>query len=69
MPFDENRSGGGGGGGGDNSSDIGAVMFFLRGAAEEGLIFNTYTGREAFDAFARLLKQDPGALWEKSGKV
>lgn len=50
-----------------NADDIGAVLFYLRLAAEDGLIFNMTTGREAFDAFARLLDQDPAALWERTG--
>ncbi len=66
MPFDDTRKEGGGG---DNSAEIAAVMFFLRGAAQEGLIFNSYRGRDAFDAFARLLNQDPVALWERTGRV
>lgn len=69
MPFDDQSAGRGEGGGGDNTRDIATVMFFLRGAAEDQQMFNTYTGREAFDAFARLLKTDPDRLWEQSGRV
>lgn len=49
-----------------NADDIGAVLYYLRFAAEDGLIFNMTTGCEAFDAFARLLGQDPAALWERT---
>jgi hypothetical protein len=67
MPFDEGprRKCGGDGGGGDNTGDIAAVLYFLRGAAEAGDLYNTYTGREAFDAMARLIDWDPEALWAK----
>jgi len=51
-----------------DADDIRDVLFYLRGAAEDGLVFNLTTGREAFDAFARLLDQDPAALWERTGK-
>ncbi len=49
-----------------NADDIAAVLFYLRFAAEDGLVFNMTTGREAFDAFARLLDQDPAALWDRT---
>lgn len=70
MPFDDTRQGEErrGGGGRRNSDDIAAVLFFLRGAAEAGQRFNAHSGREAFDAFARLLDQDPGALWDRTGQ-
>lgn len=51
-----------------DADDIRDVLFYLRGAAEEGLVFNMTSGREAFDAFARLLAQEPAALWERTGK-
>lgn len=50
-----------------DADDIAAVLFYLRFAAEDGLVFNMTTGREAFDAFARLLDQDPAALWDRTG--
>lgn len=49
------------------AENIGAVLYYLRFAAEDGLVFNMTTGREAFDAFARLLGEDPAALWERTG--
>jgi len=49
-----------------NADDIGAVLFFLRFAAQEGTMFNMTTGRQAFDAFARLLGQDPDDLWMRT---
>lgn len=49
-----------------DADDIAAVLFYLRFAAEDGLVFNMTTGREAFDAFARLLDQDPAALWDRT---
>lgn len=49
-----------------NADNIGAVLYYLRFAAEDGLIFNMTTGREAFDAFARLLSQDPAELWKRT---
>jgi len=49
-----------------NSYDLGAVLYYLRFAAEDGLVFNMTTGREAFDAFARLLGQDPAVLWDRT---
>lgn len=54
-------------GSGKDREDISAVLFFLRGAAEAGQCFNGRRGREAFDAFARLLGQDPAVLWERMG--
>lgn len=68
MPFDEGENRGGGGGG-NSHDDLAAVMFFLRGAAVDGAIYNTYSGREAFDAMARLIGHDPAALWETTAKV
>lgn len=68
MPFDDQRKGGGGGGG-SSHDDLAAVMFFLRGAAVDGAIYNTYCGREAFDAMARLIGYDPAALWEKTART
>jgi hypothetical protein len=62
MPFDDTAKGGGGGGR-DNSPDLACVLFFLHGAAADLQMFNTYSGREAFDAFARLIGRDPIALW------
>lgn len=66
MPFDDQRKGGGGGGGSGSHDDLAAVMFFLRGAAVDGAIYNTYTGREAFDAMARLIGYDPELLWAET---
>jgi hypothetical protein len=69
MPFDDTRRSGQGGSGDDNSADIAAVLYFLRGAANDCLLFNTYGGREAFDAFARLLKHDPAELWARTARL
>lgn len=69
MPFDDQRKGGGGGGGGSGHDDLAAVMFFLRGAAVDGAIYNSYTGREAFDALARLIGHDPEALWARTERA
>lgn len=44
-------------------ADIAVVLFFLRGAAEEGLMFRAHRGREAFDACARMLGVDPEVAW------
>lgn len=63
MPFDEGENRGGGGSGG--TEDLTAVLFFLHGAASETTMHNTYTGREAFDAFARLIGRDPEGLWSR----
>lgn len=48
------------------TGDVASVLYFLRFAAEDGMTFNCTTGREAFDAFARLLGQDPDTLWERT---
>ena len=69
MPFDEGENRGGGGGGGSSHDDLAAVMFFLRGAAVDGAIYNSYSGREAFDALARLIGHDPSTLCEKTARV
>jgi hypothetical protein len=74
MAFDDSQgAGGGGGGGGDNSADIAAVIWFLFGAGLTGDIHMGYRARESFDAFARLVGEDPDDLWrrmdEKSGKL
>jgi|AntRauMFilla1563_2_1112583.scaffolds.fasta_scaffold00922_6 hypothetical protein len=61
MPFDEGENRGGGGN--DNTPDLTAVLFFLHGAACDTAMHNTYTGREAFDAFARLIGREPDSLW------
>lgn len=52
----------------DHIDDLRDVLFYLRGAAEGGLVFNMTTGREAFNALARLLDQDPADLWERTGR-
>lgn len=49
------------------TDDAAAVLFFLRGAAEEGAIFNSREAQEAFDAAARLLGLDPQFAWERLG--
>jgi hypothetical protein len=53
----------------DDTDDIAAVMFFLRGAAAEELMFNTHRGREAFDAFCRILDVPPDDVWDRTGEV
>lgn len=45
--------------------DVAAVLFFLRGAACEGQMFNARTGREAFDAAARILGLEPEEAWSR----
>ncbi len=70
MPFDDTGSGGHRGGGRrDNTDDIAAVLFFLRGAAAEELMFNTFRGRDAFDAFCRLIDVPPDDVWDRTGEV
>lgn len=52
--------------GGTQNDDLATVIFFLRGAAEAGQMFNSYSGRAAFDAFARLVGHDPATLWDQT---
>lgn len=68
MPFDDTQ-GPGDSGSGSSHDDLAAVMFFLRGAAEDSAMYNTFTGREAFDAMARLIGHDPEALWAMTARA
>ena len=45
--------------------DAAAVLFFLRGAAEAGVMFNGREAQGVFDAAARLLGLDPQFAWER----
>lgn len=49
------------------TDDATAVLFFLRGAAEDGVLYNGRTAREAFDAAARMMGLDPAFAWERLG--
>lgn len=51
----------------NRTDDAAAVLFFLRGAAEAGAMFNGREAQDAFDAAARLLGLDPQFAWEKLG--
>lgn len=49
-----------------NPNDVAAVLFFLRGAAVEGQMFNAHRARDVFDAFARMLGLDPDEAWRRT---
>jgi hypothetical protein len=71
MAFDDTGAGGNGGGGGgdDQTRDIAVVMYFVHGAAREGLMFNTWHGKEAFEAFCRLVQVDPVDAWDRCART
>lgn len=46
----------------DRLNDQARVLFFLHGAMQEGLIFNSHKAGEAFDAACRLVGRDPNEL-------
>lgn len=56
MPFDQNNNGGGSR---REFTEMARVLYFLRGAEKEGLMFNSYTATEAFEGACFLSGFEP----------